>query len=328
MGKTSTYNTLHHLNEVLKDLVHTVKLSTLKDNYKKLSSAYRQRKKTIILTYEDCLSYALARMPATLTVQQRIWKTFEKAIDLHKNNPLSILDIGAGPGTCIWALKDALWVKDITLIEKEKAFVRLGQHLMAALELSSPIHFNKQYIHANVINHKKTSADIVFGSYWLNEMVNISKAITLLWKAANHYVILIEPGTPQGFKNLLTARDYFLSQGGSILAPCPGNIACPMAQAERTWCHFRERLPRFKAHHFIKEASLSFEEEPYCYLIAHKNRTNSINPSKRIISSIKKTKTGLKTLVCGHEGLEEITITKKERNRYREVLKKQWGGIL
>lgn len=65
-------------------------------------------------------------------------------------------------------------------------------------------------------------AGLVSAAYVLNEVREEDRPAVLLrlWAAAEDVLLLIEPGTPEGFRQLRAARDCLLAQGAVLLAPC------------------------------------------------------------------------------------------------------------
>ncbi len=321
-------DSLSFLHKSLNSLAERIPLKELRKSYEFLSDSYKSPKSPLQFSPLICLSYAIARMPATLSVQEKIWKIFQEQITL-KNTPLSLVDVGAGPGTILWSLPNKTWIKNLTLVEKNSSFITLSKKIAK----ENPYIKNKElditYIQQDISTSPIPSADIIFASYWLNEMKHIDKIIENIWQAAEKYIIIIEPGTPLGFKNILKARQFFINKGALIIAPCPGNISCPLKDHSTMWCHFRTRLPRHKNHAYIKSANLSFEEEPYSYLIVQKKiDISSFSTKNRIISSVKKTKLGAETLICTSENLQQLVVLKKEKASYKHLLKKKWGDSI
>ena len=86
-----------------------------------------------------------------------------------------------------------------------------------------------------------------------------------LWEASEQMLLLIEPGTPQGFANLAAVRRELTALGAHVAAPCPmGSAGCPMTGDD--WCHFSVRVQRTKLHKALKGGEAPYEDEKYCYL--------------------------------------------------------------
>ena len=48
-----------------------------------------------------------------------------------------------------------------------------------------------------------------------------------LWQRRGQALVLIEPGTPQGFARIRAARAALIEAGAHIAAPCTHDNACP-----------------------------------------------------------------------------------------------------
>lgn len=51
------------------------------------------------------------------------------------------------------------------------------------------------------------------------ELYASAEVIKQLWSATDRYLVVVEPGTPDGFRNVLRVRDYVIKSGGRIVAP-------------------------------------------------------------------------------------------------------------
>ena len=249
-----------HLSASIENEINQAPVGDLVAAAEELSGFYREKQRNRVhLNRLHCLAYLAVRMPATFAVATTVCAHLP-----HKVS--SLLDCGAGPGTILLAHSNLNHpVKKATLYEQERAFVDLGQQLLPPTK-----NLNVEWVNTNLKTHTSFDPhDVVSISYVLNELdpKNQQKLVTQAWGAATKSVVVIEPGTPQGFANLLRARQVLIDQGANIYAPCPHNLVCPM-QATDDWCHFSVRLPRSPWHRRLKQATLAYEDEKYCYLIA------------------------------------------------------------
>jgi ribosomal protein RSM22 (predicted rRNA methylase) len=166
-------------------------------------------------------------------------------------------------------------------------------------------------------------------SYVLNELTPKEQlqVIHRAYEATDQILILIEPGTPQGYGNILIARTLLLNEGAHIIAPCPHQVSCPLASAfkeGKDWCHFRVRIPRGKYHRRAKEAALPYEDEKYSYLVVSKNAQPPLGD--RIIKA-PILKTGHVILdLCTQSGqLERRIVSKSEGKLYSQARDCDWG---
>ncbi len=264
-----------------------------------LSGRYRENRpagwagrKSFIESREDVFAYAAFRMPATFAAVYSALDQVREVLPGWK--PQTLLDAGAGPGTVIWAA-DAIYpdIKAITLLEREDGMIELGKRL--AKHASSTSIRNADWISADIKNIREvfsrerassvdsscnipdkvqscdfdTAADVfdlVAASYVLGELDEKDRKTFLenLWKITSGILIIIEPGTPAGFLRIKQAREQLINEGGVVVAPCPHNARCPMAEDD--WCHFSRRISRSRLHRQIKAGELSYEDEKFSFV--------------------------------------------------------------
>jgi ribosomal protein RSM22 (predicted rRNA methylase) len=89
------------------------------------------------------------------------------------------------------------------------------------------------------------------------------------------------------------------------------------------WCHFSVRLPRLKIHKLLKEASLGYEDEKYCYVILSKTAPP---PYSRIVASPEHHSGHTKLTLCTPPGIiAKTTFTRSQGPIYKTVKKLEWG---
>jgi ribosomal protein RSM22 (predicted rRNA methylase) len=141
-------------------------------------------------------------------------------------------------------------------------------------------------------------------------------------------VVLIEPGTPAGFKRIVKARAALIAAGLTILAPCPHDALCPMAE-RGDWCHFAERLERSRLHRAVKGGELSYEDEKYSYVAAGRANAGQAAADRlgaRILRHPQLRK-GLVTLqLCAASGdAIELKVSKSQGALYKQARRARWG---
>lgn len=166
-------------------------------------------------------------------------------------------------------------------------------------------------------------ADFIVASYMLNELKDEEKLETVskLWNNTNELLFIIEPGTPESYKNILKYREHIIKNDGFVVAPCPHQNKCELP--ENDWCHFTCRVERTKLHKNIKNADSPFEDEKFIYLVASKNKTQgAVN---RILRHPKIEKGYIDVKMCTEEGIKEERITKSQKEKYKMVRKLSAG---
>jgi ribosomal protein RSM22 (predicted rRNA methylase) len=260
------------------------------------------------------LAYLVTRAPATYAATRAVFARMMEAMPGF--DPLSLLDIGAGPGTAAWAARDA-WpsLGAMTLIEPNAMFRGLAARLLPEAEIV-----------AGDLGMIKPRADLVAASYVLAELPEKAAAGTArdLWAAAAQMLVLVEPGTPAGFVRIRAARAALIEAGGHVVAPCTHDNACPMSGSD--WCHFSERLQRSRDHMIAKGARVPFEDERYAYVAV--SRTPVARPAiARIIKPVIDNKPGISLPLCDASGLRDQFIARRDKDAYRTARKKQWGDL-
>ena len=231
---------------------------TISENYR-LHTGQGSR----LLTREgEAAAYAAARMPATFAAAQQALAGAKEASGLEIR---TLLDCGAGTGAASWAAAGIYDLEQITCLEREAAMRSVGSALMQAGEgaLAQATWTDCDLTAAEPIGQ----ADLVVEGYMLGELREDMRlpVAQKLWDAAQKLLVLIEPGTPQGFANLAAVRAHLAAQGAHIAAPCPaGSLRCPMAGED--WCHFAVRVQRTRLHKALKGGEAPYEDEKFCYL--------------------------------------------------------------
>lgn len=284
----------------------------------KMSAGYRQGESSRgIVTAEDALAYAVARMPATYAACAAVFARLgEAAPDFA---PASLLDVGAGTGAASWAAR-ATWpdIAAITMLDHNPALRALARRLaddggLAGVDIAQ-----------GDLAAADGSADLVVASYVLAELPEDRAASVAagLWQRAGRVLALIEPGTPQGFARIRAARAALIEAGAHVAAPCTHDKVCPMAGDD--WCHFSQRLPRSRDHMLLKDADVPFEDERYAYVVVTRD---AVAKGARILAPPLEAKPGLTFKLCDETGLRAQFVAVRDRDEYRRVKKRGWGDL-
>jgi ribosomal protein RSM22 (predicted rRNA methylase) len=266
----------------------------------------------------DLGAYVATRVPATFAANRAVHAALADVLPVFA--PRSLLDVGTGPGVASWAALSA-WPTLTTVVqcEQDDAFADLVNTLNVASDVPALV---------SAILHKTSEAalpltvqaDLVVASYMLAELPldAVEEAVNRLWARAQQVLVLIEPGTPQGFERLRRVR---MTSTRYVIAPCTHHQSCPIGSAD--WCHFKTRLSRSREHMHAKQARVPFEDEAYSYLIL--SRQTAPLHGARIIGPPRVNKTGASFSLCTHFGLEQENIVPKDRAAYKRAKKAAWG---
>jgi len=310
----------------LESLLSKINLQKLSLSSQKISTKYREGKQgtaPYLTTEEERLAYLAARLPATYAANCAVLK--EVVLRQPDFSPVSLLDIGAGPGTATWAaMQTFMQLKKFTLFEKDLGLISLGKRLM---EGNSQLLASSEWQQGDLEKEPHfTPHDLVILSYSLGEIPSQFWPFLLMqiWQNTNKILVIIEPGTPLGYERILKMRAELLKLGAQMIAPCPHNQKCPLLPGD--WCHFSARLTRSFHHRQAKNASLGYEDENFSYLIMGK--TPQLNPGGRILRSPEKHSGHVRLRLCTPEGIEEKTISRKTKEKYAQARKAVRGDLL
>lgn len=294
-----------------------VPLSLLEKTVKEIAKAYREGRRSdpVFRTEIGRLCYLAARLPATFGAVEAVCK------QIAGQSLETVADLGAGPGTALWAAKEVFpSLKRGFLYEENGPMLDLGK------ELGRESGLRQEWSLSPLEKAVFSPADLAIASYALGELLHPLAFLETLWSAPFSLLVLIEPGTPRGFSLLREVRSKWLSWGGTVLAPCPHALACPM-QGEN-WCHFGARIPRTSLHRKIKAGLLGYEDEKYAYLILSRSAAPSSCQSGRILRIPQKKKGHVVFTLCTPEGKEEErVISQKDGPLYKEARHSSWGEL-
>lgn len=314
------------LRTAIEEEISSVPLKTLADRVAELSDRYRAGRPSVrgkfVRSPQDVLAYVASRSPATYAaVFSALAQVKERLPSWH---PVSLVDVGAGPGTAMWAATD-LWpeISGITLVEADADMMALGRRLAER----SPHESVQQ---ANWIQEDLTEEldlppqGLVVASYVMGEMpIHAQRTVVRrLWEMTEGTLVIVEPGTPTGFSHIRDLRAELVAMGGTMIAPCPHDRECPMG--EGNWCHFSERVARSRAHRQLKGAELPYEDEKFSYVAA--SRTPGLAISGRVIRHPQVRKGHIRLEVCTPDGIVSQMVTRKDQEGFRRAHHLGWGS--
>jgi len=282
------------------------------------------RRNTYINDHSLAALYMIARGRPIMGVMEKIIsQNLETFHDVE-----SVVDFGGGPGTFLFALTKFKTINKYTNVERSDSFIGIMNVLVEEFLSSSVPHTYVDSISCNYLKLKSQDIptnDLCVFSYTFCECDNSLDSLSSLVESSN-MVLMIEPGTPSGFNNIIQARDKLIEKGFSIIAPCTvSNGFCPLRDSESDWCHFVERIDRSRIQRHLKNGVLGYEYEKYSYLLMSKHPIHY--DGKRIISRPNYTKHSVSFDICSEES-SHIVITKRENKNEYKIVKKNIRGDL
>lgn len=297
----------------------------MKDTVHKLTERYKNssgRGQSLICSEEEAVVYSAVRMPATFGA---VSSALSYTLELWRETIDSVIDAGAGTGAASWAFNELTGASGYVCIENEPAMRKIGKKFMSK---SVPSLESATWIERNIVTDRiYERADAVVASYVLNELnpCNIDIVSDKLWDAAEKLLLIVEPGTPCGFRVIKRVRERLLDRGAHIIAPCTCN-RCTMD--DNDWCHFTCRVARSQLHKLLKGGDVPYEDEKFSYIAFSRSDIVTDCGKSRILRHpvIQKGFVGLHA--CTKEGIRDIKITRKDGELFKRARKSGCGDLI
>jgi len=236
-----------------------------------------------------------------------------------------LLDVGAGPGTVLWATTDQ-WpdLQQAVLVEASAAVRKVGQSL--ALEtIAASTDWRAGDVTIDLADLKL--AELVTCAYVLDEIppASLPKLVDRLWQLTADTLLIVEPGTPAGWQRILAVRRQLIEAGAHVLAPCPHDAPCPVSPPD--WCHFARRVARSRLHRLAKDADVPWEDEKFIYVAASRQPASS--HLARVIAPPKSGSGKVLLKLCQPDSsADEKLFTKRDGELFKAARRLDWGDAL
>lgn len=289
-----------------------------------ISHKYRTQSgqgKRLVTNQEEALIYSIVRMPATYGA---VTSALTYALEHTEFRPKSLLDVGAGTGAASWATDAILELEHVTCLERESVMVQTGKNLMKE---GSEVLIDAEWVSFDLVGDAiKSKSDLVIASYVLNELSESDRIRVLekIWNATEGILLIIEPGTPEAFRQLEITRELILQKGGHILAPCPHEGRCKLPKED--WCHFSCRVSRSRLHKLLKEGEVPYEDEKFAYMAFAK--FESQHADARILRHPYIEKGRITLEVCTKEGKTVNVVKKRDKDIFKTARKAKCGDAI
>jgi ribosomal protein RSM22 (predicted rRNA methylase) len=291
-----------------------------------LSQRYREERrdgKTHVASDRDALAYLAVRLPATYAAVRASFAAVAEARPDFA--PKSALDVGAGPGTALWAAAEC-WpeLADVLLVEASPVFRAFGERLAA--EIGQPrMTWRTSDITADEIGGDPR--DLVILAYVLNELEpdDRHRLVERLWPLTADTLVMVEPGTPAGWQRILAARRQLIEAGAHVIAPCPHENDCPLQPPD--WCHFARRVARSRLHRQAKGADVPWEDEKFSYVAV--SRKPAPATGARVIARPRKASGRVTLKLCRPDGSAgDQLFSRREGAQFKRASRSDWGDSL
>jgi ribosomal protein RSM22 (predicted rRNA methylase) len=276
--------------------------------------------------------------------------------------PASMLDLGSGPGTALWAAA-AQWpsLHELAAWEREPTAIVLGRKLAAGSANPALRAARWERLDLRALDHRPPTTDhrrpeprapspeprdqqttdgprsstpdprppppdLVVLGHVLNELEPEARqqVVAAAWALADGLLLIVEPGTPEGFAVVRAAREQLLAQGARTIAPCTHDQPCPL---EGDWCHFPQRLRRPDFQRRARDAPSPWEDSKFAY--AAMARFAPESPIwGRVIREATSNKAYAEVKVSSVAGVARYRALKRSREAFRQVKTLEWGATL
>ena len=296
-------------------------LASLIEAAQSLSRSYRRENGALPAILNDAgrAAYLATRFPATYAAITVALSELARTVDTQSLRTL--IDVGAGPGTAtLAALALIPSISLVRQVERDRGWLAIAARLSTSVT-------------ADVTNERRdlrsmdtTAHDLVVAAYALNELPESERDATVLrlWAASQQALVVVEPGTPDGFAIVRRVRELCLEQGGHAAAPCTHNAFCPMTRDD--WCHRTARVTRSALHRRLKDAQLAYEDEKFSYVAMTRQAPRRLSPG-RIVRRPIRAGGHVHLDLCTAAGLERSTVTRSDRQNYKAARDADWGDL-
>ncbi|WP_326800187.1 small ribosomal subunit Rsm22 family protein [Streptomyces sp. NBC_01808] len=277
---------------------------------------------------DDVAAYAAYRMPATFQAVRAALSALAEAAPGWA--PDSHLDVGGGTGAAVWAAA-AVWPdgqRPTVVLDQAEPALALGSELAAgaAAPAVRAAEWRRRALGTAPAGPGWAPAGLVTVSYVLGELPEHVRreVVASAAQAAEGAVVVVEPGTPEGYLRVLAARQQLVDAGYEVLAPCPHSARCPM-EGTADWCHFAARVQRSALHRRVKGGELGHEDEKFSYVAAVRVPARAPAPARVVRHPQLRKGLVLLELCTAGEGLARTTVSKRQGPRYRAARDVRWG---
>ena len=270
-------------------------------------------------------AYAAYRMPAThAAVTRAVRHTTDLVPGLRVG---SVVDIGGGTGAATRAVAQAFPdLASATVVDGSADALatgrRIARHGPPPVAAST---WQRTHLRADTV---LPQADLAVVSYLLGELADpLQEAVVDAAATASPTLLIIEPGTPRGYAAVLAARSRLTATGWHVLAPCPQDGPCPIADRD-DWCHFSVRLDRSALHRRLKGGRLGHEDEKFSYVVATRDAgLRGVSSPGRVLRHPVSRKGLVQLEICHADGsVGRQIITKRSPMAYRAARDAAWGS--
>jgi ribosomal protein RSM22 (predicted rRNA methylase) len=291
-----------------------------------LSRRYRDERidgKAHVASDRDALAYLAVRLPATYAAVRASFAAIAGA--RPDFSPKTVLDVGAGPGTALWAAAEC-WpaLTGAILVEASSLFRAFAERLAAEMP---QLHVTWRISDLAVGEIDSERHDLITSAYVLNELVpeDRQQLVERLWRLTADTLVVVEPGTPAGWQRILAVRRQLIEAGAYVIAPCSHARDCPLQPPD--WCHFSRRVARSRLHRQAKGADVPWEDEKFSYVAV--SRKPATATGARVIARPRRASGRVTLKLCRPDGsASEQLFSRRDGALFQCASRADWGAAM
>lgn len=276
-----------------------------------------------IRDYSDVLGYLSLRVSSTYA---QIYGSLASIKQINPSwKPVSLLDIGSGPGTAIWATEQLFpSITQISAVEKDPNFITVGKKILSNSSLKPkwyPTNFSFS------VPHTTEKFDLVILANVLNEMDDNTrqKTIEFAYKHCQGILVVVEPGTPFGNESNNQTVTELSKYNPKLTAPFIENKYYPSEDivfSQRIIRpDFQKRVRQLQRKMDLTDKTKllppsDWEDAKYSYIVFSKF-PSEIQPQARLIKNPQLYKPFVELSLLTKDGIIQEKIFKKEKEKFK-----------
>lgn len=307
---------------------------TLSNLAKQLHDRYMQGENPLephIQKPSDCIAYLGLRFPATYAQIASALSQIQERVPAFQ--PKSVLELGCGPGTGIWAAK-SVWpsLSSATGLDQEQLFLTLAEEI----HYDSKMHLDTTWVKSSILKWITTedakTYDLIIIANVFNELTDEERDRVLekISARSSGIVVLVEPGTAVG-NAIVQKVSSTIAPTHHLIAPYIDNT---LVTSDEYWIHFSQRLQRPEFQRRIRQSmrdsalmASDWEDAKYVYVA-----WGTVPEEEKIwgicIGKIEKLKGFLVVPVLTAEGIVKARVLKRNKAEYTFAKNIRWGETL
>lgn len=320
----------HAVSKTLSDVNTRVVLAHAQSLHDRYMTPSPDHKSPILRGPNDMLAYLSLRFPATYAqIYAALSQIKERIPDWQ---PKSVLDLGAGPATGIFAAY-GVWptITSSTAVDQEQYFLSLGSHLFHDSKTPVNVNWQKKRID-QWIQESPGSYDLIIVANVLNELPTGLKHEFLekLSHIKNAVIVLLEPGTRHGYEIIQSATKKIIPTAPLIAPYIENNFI----ESQKYWILFSQRFIRPEFLRLVRQSmrdsdlmASDWEETKYSY-VAFGDISVTHQPYAVCIGPVERYHGYLQLPALTKNGVEKIKVMKRHKELYSFAKNIKWGETI